>query len=347
MKAAILKKPGDLSIKEIPEPGCPYGGLLIKIKAAAICSADVKMIFKGHKALKYPRIPGHEITGIVAESRNLRVRKGERVQIAPGIICGKCHQCISGIENHCENIKILGFNMDGGFSEYITIPLEGITSNIINVIPQSLGLNEAALAEPVACCINAQEILSISAGFKILVIGAGPIGIIHSMLARLNGAEKVIMAECLPERLNSTVKSGADRLVDLSLGGMDDLKKAVFDEAGKYGVDAIILACQASLPLNNLIDLLAPRGKICLFSGINEGQKTFDIDVLNRLHYKEAALVGAYGCTSVQNRTALALMDSGKIHADWLITGQISLEEIYKGIEMVKSHQGLKTMINF
>jgi len=135
MKAAVLKKPGDFFVTDIAEPVCPPGGLIIKVKAAAICSADIKMILKGHKAPEYPRIPGHEISGIVVESRNPKVREGENVQVAPSIVCGKCRWCLAGLENHCENIKILGFSMDGGFSEYIVIPLQGINSNIINLIP--------------------------------------------------------------------------------------------------------------------------------------------------------------------------------------------------------------------
>ena len=98
MKAAILEEPGTFFIRELPVPECPDGGLLVKIKAAAICSSDVNMIMNGHKALTYPRIPGHEMSGIIWESRSRLFKEGENVQIAPGIACGKCRWCIAGME---------------------------------------------------------------------------------------------------------------------------------------------------------------------------------------------------------------------------------------------------------
>jgi len=347
VKAAVLKEPGTFIIEELTEPECPQEGLLVKVKAAAICSADVNMILKGHKALSYPRIPGHEISGIISESRNQSFKKGEKIQIAPGITCGKCRWCLAGIENHCENIKIFGFSMDGGFSEYIIIPLEGVNANIINPFPKSISFQEVALAEPLACCLNGQKIIGVKPGDNVLIIGAGPIGCINALLARFNGADKVIIADFLHERIESAIETEADCLIELTSGSPEILKRKVLEEVGKDGVDAIIIACSTEVSWYNLVDLLAPRGRICLFSSFNKEQKLLDRQVLNQLHYKEAVIAGAYGCTSIQNSNAVNLIASGKIKIDWLITQQIKLEEIHAGIELVKNQRGLKTIINY
>lgn len=124
MKAAILKQPGKLEIKDIPTPDCPAGGVRIKIKACGICSADVKMVTQGHRALNYPRIPGHEIAGVIEQSRTNKFKEGNRIKIAQGLRCGMCSYCLKGMDNLCPNRQILGFTYNGGFAEYFATPLE-------------------------------------------------------------------------------------------------------------------------------------------------------------------------------------------------------------------------------
>ena len=342
MKAAVLKKPGDFELVELPEPECPPGGLIIRMQAAAICSADVKMIYQGHQALSYPRIPGHEIAGTVAYSDVPDFKGSERVQVAPGIVCTQCRYCRRGVENHCKEIQIIGFTMDGGFAEYLAVTPQGVASGIVNQIPGHLSFAEASLAEPLACCINGQKSLGITKGDAVLVIGAGPIGCLHAMLSRLKGAQKILIADRQANRISSAASAGADRLIDLST---ESLTRVVAKETASAGVDAIILACTEALEYP-LLDLLAPQGKICVFSGLPGQNPRLDLDG-NAIHYKETMVVGAYGCTAGQNKQALELMASGRIKVDWLITHHVSPKDIHHGIELVKKRVGLKTIINF
>jgi L-iditol 2-dehydrogenase len=344
MKAAVLKGLESFSIESIPDPICPAGGVVVKVKTAAICSADVRMIISGHQALRYPRIPGHEISGVVVHSDNAKIKVGERVQIAPGITCGVCRFCKSGLENHCENIRIFGFTLDGGFAEYIAIPSQGVFSGVINLIPESLGFDQAAMAEPVACCLNGQEILDICLQDRVLIIGAGPIGCIHTILARLNGAEEIILADIYQKRLNLALKTEAD--IFLNISAKNKFKKTIIEKIEALSINKIILACSACESLMfDLIEILAPRGRICFFSGIIPQGKNPGTKIFNKLHYKEAVFSGAYGCTSNQNRKALALMESGKINLDWMITHKFTLEDIMSGLEIVRNLDGLKTLI--
>lgn len=343
MKAAILKSPGEFIIEEVESPRCPPGGILLKVEASAICSADVKMIERGHKALVHPRIPGHEVAGTVIESESPAFNSFERVQVAPGIVCGHCRYCHRGFTNHCESIDIIGFTLDGGFAEYLAVPAKGIQSGIINKIPENLGFQEAALAEPLACCLNSQAIVRINKNDTVLVLGAGPIGCLQAMLARLNGAKKVLLADILTHRLEQAGKAGPDRLIDSS---KEVLEEAVKHETRGYGADVIILACASAEVSYSLLQMLAPRGRICFFCGLSGENANLSLNG-NLIHYREATLAGAYGCTSGQNDAALKLIASGGIKVDWLITHRVSLSEIHKGIEHTKNKVGFKTIITF
>jgi len=344
MKAAVLKDFKQFSIEDIAAPECPDGGLLVEVNTCAICNADLKMIYEGHKALRYPRILGHEIAGVVRESESglSPVKIGDRVQIAPGIVCNKCNFCQSGKTNHCRNIKIIGFNTDGGFCEYMAISNEGINSKIVNLIPDNLTFEEASLAEPLACCINCQEVTGYKNNDAVLIIGAGPIGCLNALLAHSAEAGKVIIADYLPERLVAAELTLADRFINAS---KESLKKEVLKETDDQGADCIILACSGEINIAALLELLRPGGTICLFSGLPIKKSKVNID-MNAIHYNEYRILGAYGNTARQNRKALDMMATGKIDAKWLISNSLPLPEIWRGIDLVKNKIGFKTIIN-
>ncbi|MCK8827151.1 alcohol dehydrogenase catalytic domain-containing protein [Natroniella acetigena] len=341
MKAAILKAPGDFQLEDLPQPKCLPGGVLVKVIISAVCGADVKMIDKGHKALNYPRILGHEITGEIIESDVDKFKKGDRVQIAPGVVCGECSFCRRGITNNCEEIDILGFTKDGGFAEYLAISAKGIKAGVVNLIPDNLSFSEAVFAEPLACCINGMELAQIKQGDDVLIIGAGPIGYLQVMLAKNYGANQIILADKLDTRLEFASFSEIDYVINTS---KEPLEKAVNERTKGQGVDVIILACGQAAVDYSLVEVLDFRGRILLFSGLPKDNSRLEIDG-NLLHYGEKTLVGAYGCTTKQNRGALKLMAEGRVKVDWLITEEISLNQIFSGIEKTRNKKGLKTII--
>ncbi|RJS69510.1 alcohol dehydrogenase, partial [Methanophagales archaeon] len=158
MKAAVLGGIEDLKIVDIDIPACNPGDILIKVESCAICKTDVKMFHAGHRDLELPRVLGHEVAGTIVEvgkevAEEFKV--GDRVQVAPGLPCGSCPFCIRGIPNMCDKMKIIGFHHDGGFAEYMLVPANGVHNGCVNKIPPSLSFEEASLAEPIACCINA------------------------------------------------------------------------------------------------------------------------------------------------------------------------------------------------
>lgn len=344
MKAAILKAPGHLMLDEVAMPLCPDGGLVVKTQACSICSTDVKMFQRGHRDVHYPRILGHEVTGVVVESRTSgdMFQAGDRVQIFPGICCGLCPACRRGIDNQCEHIGIIGFSHDGGFAEFLVVPPQSVAGGGVSLIPRGVSYEEAALTEPLASCLNGQQLAGVTEGDTVLILGAGPIGLLHAMLARVRGASRLLVAERLPARLSMSGMADIDRKIDIN---GESTEAVVQEETGGRGVDVILIAC-SEVMVSSLPELLAPRGRLCLFSGLPPEKAQILLDT-NLIHYRELTIVGAYGSTAAQNSAALRLIASGKVPVAWLITKRLSLGEIQEGLEYVANREGLKAIITF
>ena len=335
MKAAVLKAPGVLELCDLPDPLCPEGGALLKIKACAVCGTDVKMREQGHRDLDLPRVLGHEMVGRIVEiDSDSTLAEGDLAQVWPGIACGRCRPCLRGADNLCPDIKIMGFNCDGGFAELLALPKQSLSGGV-NLLDHGADPALAALAEPLACCINGQEKACVSEGECVLICGGGPIGALHALLAEHHGAEKIIVTERLPGRIRLLERHTNAVVIDPA----EESGKAVLaGEIGKAGVDVILTATPKVRVDNDLQKLLSPGGRICIFSGPAPGNYQEMIDQ-RFIHYHELTISGAYGCSSRQNRQAVELLTSGKIKAGWMITKRTNLA----GIEEAFSHSSLRT----
>ncbi|AHB12940.1 zinc-dependent dehydrogenase [Dehalococcoides mccartyi] len=341
MKAVLLEKPGELLLAEVATPSCPKGGVLLKVSCCAICGTDVKMFRRGHRDLKYPRVLGHEIAAEVVCSEHPDFKAGTRVQVYPGIACGVCPLCLQGRENLCGQVKIIGFNYDGGLAEYMALPPESLPGGL-NIIPENVSDEEASLAEPLASCIHSQYVCRVGDGDRVLVLGAGPLGLLQTMLARYNGAEQVLVAEILPERVCGAELACPDGVIDL---GKTSLKQGVFEQTGGVGVDVILIA-SSGVEVGELPSVLSPGGRINFFSGLPKDRSGFTIDA-NSIHYQELILSGSYGSTAADNAEAVRLIGQGIIPVKRLIsrvTGISYIEEAFLGVERL---EGLKTVIKF
>jgi len=331
MKAAVLRGIGDLEIEDVNQPSCNAREVLLKVEAATICRTDLKMYRQGQRDLVLPRILGHEVAATIVEvgREATGVLEGDRIQVAPGFACGRCWFCVRGRFNLCENISILGFGYDGGFSEYVLLPEAAIFSGSLNPIPDSLSFEEAALAEPVACCINGLEIVKVGFGDTVLIIGGGPIGNIFYHLSQIAGASRVRVVEILPERLEFMQRHGIDAV---------DSIESVQEE-----VDILIPASSDPDALIEGIKKVKRHGKVIAFSGLSmHDPRLLDPNII---HYNELTMAGAYGCTTWQNRQALELMASGRLDLRYLLTDRVPLEKILDGLRMVDAKHGMKVVV--
>jgi len=339
MKAAVLEKPGNLAIKELPDPSCPTGGVVVKILTSHVCSTDLHMWEKGHPALRYPRILGHEIAGVVAEvsHEGIRFKVGDKVQVYPGISCGSCEYCRRGKENLCPSMRILGFSLDGGFAQYLALPKTAVENGCLNLIPSSLSLSEAAMAEPLACCLNGLEKVGLKKDETVVILGAGPIGCLCAMASRHLGAGKVILVEQDPSRRILSQQATADTVLD---SREVDVVEAVQGLTNGRGAQVVVTCFREAALVYPLLELAAPGGRILLFSGISGNRGVVSTD-LNVIHYRELGLIGAYGCTAAQCQRALDLFAEG-LKVDWLISQRVDLYSLEESFSALSSREAMK-----
>jgi L-iditol 2-dehydrogenase len=304
---------------------------------------------KGDYRASYPVVVGHEIARTVdAVDQTVKsVRKGERVCVAPGHGCGKCRMCRAGHPNVCTTpFPSLGYKVNGGFAEYMAVPENIFRLGFVNPIPENLGFAQASMSEIIACCLNAQRNAGVQKGDVVLVMGSGPAGIIHSQLAKLNGAAKVIVTQRSKARL-AMAKEKFSFAIDRTVASSEeDLSKAVREETNGEGADVIFVCAPSREAQEQAAELVAPRGRINFFGGLPKDDCLVRIDS-NRLHYREYFISGASSSLPEDNREALQLLAEKKIDPDLLITHQFNIDDIRKGFEVCEARNGIKIVINF
>lgn len=343
MKACLFQGVRSLVLKEVDTPKIDPEEVLVRVHACGICGTDVK-IYKGEKTrgVRIPSILGHELSGEVVEVGNnvKRVLKGDRVVVAPVIPCGKCHFCLRGMENICINRSAIGYEYDGGFAEYIKIPANAINSGNLMKLPDNISYEEASLVEPLACCINGSNKSHVKLGDVVLVVGAGPIGLMHLQLAKMMGAEKVIVSEPLESRGKLAVKLGADIWLNPE---EDNFSSRIREETDNLGVDIVIIAVGIPDVINEVLKNTKKGGTVNLFAGF---PKLTSVNIKpNLVHYNELKIVGTSASTRADFQTALSLVSYKKINVKDLISHRFPLEKMQEAIETVLRHEGVKVVI--
>jgi L-iditol 2-dehydrogenase len=287
---------------------------------------------------------GHEIVGRIVElakdAGDLTV--GDMVQVWPGISCGECRPCLRGNDNQCESQGILGFNLDGGYAEYVALPSGNVQHGGLIRVDTRDDPVLLSLAEPLACCLNGQELTKVSNGDRVLILGGGPVGAIHSILAKQRGAEKVVVSEKMRNRVD-LLRHHVDRVIDTS---SENLANAVMDETDGKGVDVILPATPEVRVDGAMMDLLSANGRLCVFSGPRKGEYEAPINIRS-MHYRELTMVGAYGCSSSHDREAVELIRSGHVDLSWMVTHRCGLNDVHGAIDHTSMRRGMKSVIVF
>jgi L-iditol 2-dehydrogenase len=350
MKVARFYAPGDIRIEEAPEPSPAADEVKIRVRNCSTCGTDVKIYRSGHQNIDPPRIMGHEIAGEVVEvgadvgppSDGRPWTVGDRVQVIAAVPCGECPDCLRGWMTICPNQTSIGYQYEGGFAEYLIVPREVLRVDGLNRIPEGVGFDEASVAEPFACAINAQELARVGVGDDVVVIGAGPIGCIHVRLARARGAGRVFLVELNRQRLDM---SAAVVEPDAAIGGDGvDPVQAVLELTGGRGADVAITAAASGKAQEDALRMVARRGRLSFFGGLPKDQPTITLDS-NLVHYRELTIVGANGSSPEHNKQALALIASGEVPVRDLITHRLGLDGVLDAIGVVSRGEGIKVTI--
>lgn len=340
MRAAILNAPNHLVLAEAPEPTPGPGDIVLRVKAATICGTDIR-ILRGRKTagVRYPSIIGHEFAGeVIAGTAEYPV--GTRVGVCPSIPCGRCAQCLRGRENLCPEQQAMGYHLDGAFAERVRIPARAVSSGHVHRLPDSMGFDEAALAEPLACVLNGQNRIGLTQGDFVTVLGAGPIGLLHAQLARLRGAARVIVSEPNPQRREAALALGADVVIDPTT---EDLRARVRQETGGLGADVVICAIGIPALAQQAIGLAGLGGRVSLFAGFSKGEQA-ELD-LNLIHYDELRVTGAFGLSRLDFATALRILADRRIDARPMITHRYLLSDVTEAFAQAEKGSAIKVAI--
>jgi L-iditol 2-dehydrogenase len=346
MLAAKLFGANDVRVVECEIPQINENEILLKTSAAAICGSDLRMIFNGYKGVdeNHPRTLGHEFSGVIEKvgANVAGYQPGMRVSLAPNIGCGYCDMCASGNTHLCNEYKAFGINMDGGFAEYVRIPAEAISQGNIMVLDDSVPMDVAALFEPMSCVMNGQSRVHVNLNDTVLVIGAGPIGIMHALLAKACGASKVYMRDLSKERMDQCTQIDPEIIPIYE----DDLQAAVMKLTNGKGVDICITACPSSAAQAESLGLMAMNGRILFFGGLPAGKDMVSMPT-NLIHYKQLSICGSTRANVTQYRDVAKMAAANHLDLGAMISKKYAIGDFLEAVAYAKSAQGLKTVISF
>jgi L-iditol 2-dehydrogenase len=332
MKAVVFRAPDRMGLEIVPDPVPERGGLIIRVKAAAICGTDMR-IYRGVKSrgVRMPSVLGHEFSGIIEDTGGDPAwQRGQRAVVCPALACGGCRLCRDGAPNICEKLVAYGYEIDGGFAEFLAVPRAFVAAGNVIPLPEHLSFEEAALAEPLACVINGQAQMGLKPEDHVAVLGAGPIGLLHVLLARARGAARITVVQRSRQRREAALSLGADAAI-------------VPEDAAALRADAAIVAVGSAELANLAARIVRPRGRISLFAGFPAGEwPRFD---LNAVHYGEQQVTGAFGLSLAQYREALQLIASREVPAGRLVTHREPLARAMEAFALAGRGDALKAVI--
>ena len=346
MRAARLYGKEDLRIEDVPVPVAGPGEVLLRVKAAAVCGTDIRMYKNGARGAtpENPLVLGHEVSGVVEEVGPGvgGYTAGMAVAVAPNMGCGVCDQCVSGNTQMCATFKAFGINIPGGFAPFMLVPAAAVSQGNLAPIPEGGDFVSAALVEPLACVYNAFQRIAIVPGDTVLVIGAGPIGLMHAKVAFMAGAAKVYMNDLSAERL-SLCRKVEPAIVALESEG---LKERLSVLTGGKGVSVCITAAPSAEAQILALEVVGVNGRVMFFGGLPEGKSKVGLDT-NLVHYKQITITGTSRQSLIQYRQTLALVASGRLVVKDLVTMSSPLDQIRASFDQVMAGKGLKNVIEF
>ncbi|PXX96268.1 Zn-dependent oxidoreductase [Halomonas sp. LBP4] len=327
MKAFQVSAPLDYRITDIEMPEAAPGEALVRVAFAGICGSDMHIIHGDNAFVRFPRITGHEFAGVVeAVGEGVQdIAVGDRVCIDPVISCGHCYPCRIGRPNVCTSLEVIGVHRNGGFEERVAVPAANL-----HHLPKHLGLDAAALVEPYTIAANVLDRMQPHPGDRLLVFGAGVIGLTILQMARAKGIEEVIVTDVIDERLEAAKALGARHV----LNGRDrDVEQAVMELTKGEGVPLIADAACVPALLPQMLRLASPAGRIGLLGFNPTPSDLVQLEVIK----KELTLVGS----RLNNRKfpeVLELMASGRLDPLALVSHRLAFDDMPDAIDMLDHH---------
>jgi len=334
MKAAVLHVPKDIRLEEVEMPVAGPGDVVIKVERTGICPTDLRK-YIGVSKVREQIILGHEFSGKIYDVGEgvSDLKRWDRVAVNPFLYCYKCRYCKLGRFNLCLNLGALGGaakkgrKLSGSFAEYVKVPVGNVY-----VIGSGVPYEEVALTEPLAACLNGILMCDIKSGDKVVIIGAGPTGLMHLQLARLFGAAMVVVSDPLEHRRAKALELGADYAIDPKV---EEPVAKVRGITSGVGADAVMVATggrNEAICTEQSLRMVSKGGVVNIFAGT--WPTTYVKLNPNLIHYNEVTLLGSYLFTPAVFSEAVGLVSSGKLRLREIVSDILSLDEVRRAFDI-------------
>lgn len=339
MKAAVFYKKEDLRIEDREIPKAYGDKVLVKIKACGICGTDMHIFDGDEGAAPTPAgtTLGHEFAGEVVEVGEMvnGIKVGDKVCVDPNKLCNECSFCKDGVGHFCENMIGIGTTVDGGFAEYCLVPMSQVYK-----FEKDISFAEAAMTEPVACCLHGIDMCNINCGDTVLVIGGGMIGLIMLQLASLKGAANLILVEPIKEKRDHALKLGADIVIDPIYENISD----VLAKNNITRINTVIECVGKTATIEQAISLAGKYSTVMMFglTRPNDEIKIKPFEIFKKEIVLKASFINPY----TQSR-ALKLIENKKVDVSSMIYKMISVDELPSVLADKKERAKGKYIVSF
>ena len=326
MRAVLLHAPGEPEVAEVPDPTPAPGEVVVAVDACGICGTDLHIYDGEFAPTPYPIVPGHEFCGEVVASGDTEIAEGTLAAIDPSLHCGRCSECRRGRGNLCLNWGAIGVTVDGAFAEYVRVPAANVYP-LDERVPRPWG----TIVEPLSCVVHAMDRVAPLHGARVLIFGAGTMGLLLAQVVRREGAARVDMVELRPDRLPVARQLGADE-VGSSTGELS---------ADRW--DLVVDATGSVSAIEDGLSRVAPGGTFLVF-GVSPADAIARFSPF-RIYNEEITVIGSMAVLHSFGR-AVELLASGAIDAAPLLTHRLPLESFDDAVAQVRAGEGLKVQLS-
>ena len=337
MKASRFLGNKTFAVADLPTPHAGPGELVLRNQVCGVCGTDVHIYHgePGSADVNPPVVLGHEYSGEVVEVGEgvTGFAVGDHVTVDPNIYCGHCAYCQNGKKQLCPSMEAIGVTRDGGFAQYSLIP----ASQAFKLEP-TVPWEAAAMAEPLACCLHGIDLAGIQVGDKVCVVGGGAIGLLMVQLAKLSGASQIVLSEPNEKRRQVGLQLGANAAIDPTRPDAQEAFAQVLD-----GGANVVIECVGNVPAVKSAFQFAGKGATVLLFSVPKVDATFDLPLFD-VYKKELTIKGSFVNPDTHAR-AVALINSGKVDFDPIITHRFTLDQLPEAIAMQMSDASIKVVV--
>jgi 2-desacetyl-2-hydroxyethyl bacteriochlorophyllide A dehydrogenase len=333
MRAVVFTAPEKMEIRQVADPRCGPGDVIVKVGAAGICGTDLH-IFRNEYYSDFPIIAGHEFCGVVTEAgKDARgVTVGQRVAVDPNLYCGECDFCRVQQNNQCSNLEAVGVTRNGAFAEYVAVPARACYR-----LPDTLSDSQGAFVEPLSCVIHALGRLRVWPGDAVVIFGAGPMGLLLTQALRHSGASQVVVVEKQAERLRLSRQLGATTAVAAGADAGETLRRLA-----PHGFGIVVDATGVPQVIENAFGYLRPRGQFLQF-GVAPNGATISLSPYD-IFKNDWTIIGSFALCYTFDQ-AIAWLSNGVVDVRPLISHTLPLARFAQGFESFASGKTLKVQV--